>query len=107
MKRLQALDLDNDDEFAEENNEDLFLSVGAYEQEDEERDGSSSNESSDNEGIEEEEKQQPVYNQAGIDISEFLNKDYGKKVPLYRDPTMKRLPKVEEDFTYPNAQPLL
>ena len=53
LKRLQALDLDNDDAFAEENNEDLFLSAGAYEQ-DEER--SSSNDSSDNEGIEEEEK---------------------------------------------------
>ena len=77
----------------------MFLSVGAYEQ-DEERDGSSSNESSENEGIEEEEKRQPVYNQAGIDISEFLNKDYRKPVPLYRDATMKRLPKVEEEFNY-------
>ena len=103
LKRLQALDLDNDDAFGEDNNEDLFLSVGAYEQ-DEERDGSSSNESSENEGIEEEEKRQPVYNQAGIDISEFLNKDYRKPVPLYRDATMKRLPKVEEDFSYSDTQ---
>ena len=80
----------------------MFHSVGAYEQ-DEERDGSSSNDSRENDPFEEEQKQQPVYNQAGIDISEFLNKDYRKPVPLYRDPTMKRLPKVNEDFNYSNA----
>ena len=101
LKRLQALDLDNDDAFGEENNEDLFLSAGAYEQ-DEERDGSSSNDSNESDGIEEE-KHQPVYNQAGIDISEFLNKDYRKPVPLFRDSSAQRLSKVEEKFNYLNT----
>ena len=31
----------------------------------------------------------PVYNKAGIDISEFVNQDYRKAVPFYRQSTRR------------------
>ena len=47
--------------------------------------------------VEEEEKRVPVYNAAGIDVSEFMNKDFNKPVPLFRS-TVKRQKKSAMDY---------
>lgn len=85
---MQALKFDDSDEDDVEISDDETFSVS-------EVFDFKNGEHGDNMHVEVEEQQKkPVYNQAGIDISSFLNEDYKKPVPLYREGTPKKI-KIE------------
>ena len=91
---MERIDLDADEIDPDLNDSDPFISIGSL------SDGKESSEVDEEEKMdlmggvlmaEQELERTPVFNEAGVDISDFINQDFHKPVPLYRHATIKEL----------------